>query len=173
MLNGYYPRTKDFDTDGFLDWCKKEFPAVFNNKWTVDLTEKLIEYAVTQQNASKDQAALWIADMMTLDLLTVAKFFDRSSLTQETLNRLYADRLSSAEIPLNMSAEEKDSYIQAVEMMLDYGDGAAIDDKTIALYEQLIKERDKKDTLDNIISSAQARSDKQNQTDMSPVRDVR
>lgn len=78
----------------------------------------------------------------------------------------------------NMSDDEKEAFINTIETMIDYGDGHHLSGDDMKLYDALIADRDKmngdkKDALDNIISSAQARCDEQNQTDMSPVRDAR
>lgn len=78
----------------------------------------------------------------------------------------------------SMSNDEKEAFINTIETMIDYGDGDCLTSNDIKLYDALIAERTKNnkgkaDTLDNIISSAQARCDEQKQTDISPVRDAR
>lgn len=78
----------------------------------------------------------------------------------------------------NMSDDEKEAFINTIEAMIDYGDGQHLSDDDMKLYDALIDDREKrngnkKDALDNIISSAQARCDEQNQTDISPVREAR
>lgn len=42
---------------------------------------------------------------------------------------------------LNMTSEERDSFIAAVEIMIDYGESCFITDKDFELYHQLIEER--------------------------------
>lgn len=78
----------------------------------------------------------------------------------------------------NMSDAEKEAFIDTIETMIDYGDGHHLSGDDIKLYNALTTDRakkdsEKKDALDNIISSAQTRCTEQKQTDMSPVRDAR
>lgn len=69
---------------------------------------------------------------------------------------------------LKMTAEEKEAHIEAVEMMIDYGNSSILTEEDMELYNQLIAERsqtseNEKDTLDNIIASAEQRHTEPNE----------
>ncbi len=75
-----------------------------------------------------------------------------------------------------MTEKEKEAYIEAVEIMIDYGDSNLLSDEEFELYNQLIAERsqleknaNEKAALDEVISSAEKRRDEQNEIDTEQI----
>lgn len=75
-----------------------------------------------------------------------------------------------------MTEEEKESHIEAVEMMIDYGEGYALSDEDMELYNLLTAERsqkaeitNEKAALDNIISSAEQRRSEQDEINIEEI----
>ena len=78
-----------FNKEGFMSWLKEEFPGVIDTHWNYDLVENIIDYALENKNASKDQLAFFISDMLPeVEYTEVAKFCDKDILSDFTLEFL-------------------------------------------------------------------------------------
>lgn len=72
---------QSFNKQGFMTYLYEQFPSALNNHFTYTLVENIIDYGIKRQNFTKEQLAMFLADVLPeVELNKIERFCDDSLL---------------------------------------------------------------------------------------------